>query len=192
MSETLRIFGTAWVLTQLASMVMLYIGSRFAGHPLLLRVGRLSHRQKLQALDSVWPLTRVRPAMERGDRLTCTVILASLIALKSVGCLALGIIVVFWLPLASLFVPAIVAVHDPDDTTLIPWIRHVATLQVTSHALAAAVGFALVRVGPANGTPLRVVVESNTVLVCAVMVISLALAVAAGRAEASGIMERGI
>ena len=59
-------------------------------------------------------------------------------------------------------------------------------------ALAAAVGFAVVRVGPANGTPLRVVVESNAVLVCAAMVISLAFAVAAGRAEASGIMERGI
>lgn len=192
MSDALRLFGMTWVLTQAGSMLMLHVGSRFAGHPLLLRLGTLAHRQKLQALDSVWPLTRLRRALERRDHIACTAILGSLIALKSVGCLALGIVVVFWLPAASLFVPTIVAVHDPDDTTLMPWVRRVATLQITSHALAASVGFMLVRMGPASGTPLRVAIESNAVLACVAMVTSLALAVAAGRVEALGIMERGI
>jgi hypothetical protein len=192
MSDALRYFAAAFLLTQAASLIMLHVGARFVGHRYLLRLGQISHRQKLSALDRIWPLTRVRRAVERDDLSECTAILASLIALKSAASLVFGVAMVFWLPFASLVVPAIVAVHDPDDATLESWVRMVATLQVTSHALGAALGFAIVVVGPLAGVSLASAVVANAWLCAAAVLASLAFAIAAGRAEASGLLERGI
>ena len=144
MNDVLRTFAVAWLATQAGSLLSLQVGARFVDNRHLLRLGALAHRQKLAALDRLWPLTRVRPAVERGQVGTCTVILSSLIAGKSAASLVFGIVMVFWLPIVSAMVPSIVAVHDPDDPSLGPWVRRVAALQVTSHALAAALGFALV------------------------------------------------
>lgn len=192
MSDGLWIFGVAWVLCQTASLLMLSVGSRFAGHRHLLRIGEVAHRRKMRALETVWPLTRVRPAVSRGDSWTCTVILSSLIILKSAASLVFGVVMVFWLPLASLVVPAIVAVHDPGDPGLSRWIRKVSVLQVTSHGLAAALGYAIALVGPLRGASIAGAIESESVLFVVVCIASLLFAVAAGRAEAAGIMKRGI
>ena len=192
MSDGLRIFGLVWVLTQVGSLLMLHIGSHLTGQRHLLRLGEIAHRQKLRGLTHTWPLTRIRPAVDRGDTMTCTLILSSLIVLKSVASLAFGIVMVFWLPFASLLVPAIVAVHDSDDATLGPWVRKVATLQVTSHTLAAALGFAIATVGPLDGTSIAAAIEANAALFLIVSGLSLDFAVAAGRLEASGVVERGI
>lgn len=192
MSNAWGILGLSWVLTQALSLLMLDIGSRFAGQRHLVELGRIAHRQKMRALERTWPLTRLRRAIQRRDQRSCTIILSSLIALKSLGCLVLGIVMVFWLPIASLFVPAIVAVHDPDDPSLAVWVRRVAALQVTSHALAAAVGFTVIVVGPIGRTPLPSVIATNAALFASVLMIALALAVVAGRVEAHGVVERGI
>ena len=192
MSDVLGLFIKAWALTQAASMLMLWLGSQYASHRYLLRLGRIAHRKKLLALDRVWPLTQIRPLVARGDAARCAVILSSLIVLKSVASLAFGVIVVFWLPFASLIVPAIIAMHDPNDPSLLPWVRRVAVLQITSHAMAAALGFALVAAGPLAGESLATAIGSNVSLLVLVCVSSLGFAVAAGSAEASGLMQRGI
>ncbi len=192
MNDVLGTFVVAWLITQLGSLMMLEIGTRVAGNRHLMRLGGVAHRQKMMALERVWPLTRIRAAVERGDAVKCTVILSSLIALKSAASFVFGIVMVFWLPIVSVIVPSIVAVHDPNDATLGPWVRRVATLQVTSHALAAALGFAMVVAGPLAERPLSSVMQSNTTLVVLASLTSLALALAAGKIEASGVVKRGI
>ncbi len=192
MTQVLTTFAVAWLATQAGSLIALEIGFRFTDNRHLVRIGALAHRKKMRALERVWPLTRIRPAVERGDAGACSVILSSLIALKSAASLAFGIVMVFWLPLASVMVPSIVAVHDPDDPTLLSWVRRVATWQVTSHALAAALGFALVVAGPLAERPLAEVLRSNVPLVVVASLASLAFALAAGKLEASGVVERGI
>ena len=192
MSDVFGLFIKAWALTQAASMLMLWLGSQCASHRYLLRLGRIAHRKKLLALDRVWPLTKIRPLVARRDAAGCAVILSSLIVLKSAASLAFGVIVVFWLPFASLLVPSIIAVHDQNDPSLLPWVRRVAVLQITSHAMAAALGFALVAAGPLTVESLATAIGSNVGLLVLVCVSSLGFAVAAGRAEASGLMQRGI
>lgn len=192
MSDVFGLFIKAWVISQAASMLMLWLGSLYSGHRYLLRLGEIAHRKKLSALDRVWPLTKIRPLVASRDAAGCTAILSSMIALKSAGSLAFGVFMVFWLPLASLVVPSIIAVHDPDDPSLLPWVQKVAALQITSHAVAAALGFALVVTGPLAGESLSATIGSNVALLVVVGVFSLVFAVAAGSAETSGLMKRGI
>jgi len=192
MTDVLETFCLAWILTQVGSFVMLEVGTRFADHRCLRWVGQRAHQQKMAALDRVWPLTRIRAAAARGDTRTCVTILGSLIAVKSAASLLFGLIMVFWLPLVSVMVPSIVAVHDPDDPSLLPWIRRVAALQVTSHALAAALGFALTLAGPLGDQPLSTLLQENIPLILIGSLASLAFAVAAGVFEARGVVQRGL
>ncbi|MEM9385993.1 MAG: hypothetical protein AAGA68_13090 [Pseudomonadota bacterium] len=192
MKSITGLFLLSWVLTQAASMFFLQVGERLAGWTPLRRVAESAHRKKLEALDRTWPLTRVRGAIARRDLRECTLILSGLIMVKSLGALLFGIVTVFWLPLASLFVPSIVAVHDPHDSKLREWIHRVAVRQVTSHALAAALGFALFYVGAIGGAGLSATLDSNLALLAVVLLASGGFAVAAGRLEAGGVLERGI
>ncbi len=192
MSDVLGLFIKAWVLTQAASILMLWLGSLFANHRYLLRLGQIAHRRKLVALDRVWPLTKIRPLLGRRDTAGCASILCSLIFLKSAASMAFGVVVVFWLPFASLLVPSIITVHDPNDPSLLPWVRRLAGLQVTSHAIAAAAGFAFVVAGPLAGESLATTIGSNVSLLVVAGVSSLGFAIAAGIAETSGLMQRGI
>ena len=192
MSDAARYFVFSLVGCQVLSMCALFVGARLIGRGVLDRLGRYAHRRKLQALESTWPLTRIRPAVERGDRATVATILGGLIALKSLLGLPLGILLVFWLPPASLLVPSIVAAHDSADPGLARWARHVATLQVTSHALAASVGFALAMAGPLAGEPVGSLLRTNLPWVVLSCVASMGFAVWAGRTEASGVLRHGI
>ena len=192
MNDAWTVFGFIWLLTQAASLAMMGIGVRYAAHRYLVTLGALAQRQKLQAMDRIWPLTRLRVAARQGQLAICTLILGGLIVLKSLACLLLGIVMVFWLPVASLMVPAIVAVHDPDDPTLMTWVRRVATLQLTSHALAAALGATLVLLGPLATKTLTQVIVDNDLLCGVVSVAAYGFALAAGRMEAAGVIERGI
>jgi len=192
MSPTIRLFVVAWILAQAVSMLMLRLGSRWTDRPLLRRLGEVSHRQKLQALDRVWPLTRLRGAIERRDTRSCTLILASLIALKSLGCFLLGLLMVFWLPIASLLVPAIVTAHDANDESLRRWAHRVATLQVTSHTIAAAMGFAVLTLEAFKTGAVIDALAAHLPLVAVAGLASLGFAIAAGRFEATGVIERGI
>ena len=79
-----------------------------------------------------------------------------------------------------------------DDPSLVPWVRKVAGLQITSHALAAALGFALALAGPLGDEPLARVVKANTFLILLASLASLAFALAAGVFEARGIVQRGL
>ena len=192
MNDTLLLFSTIWLLTQAASVLMLFIGSRYSNHHYLLKIGEIAHRKKVDALERVWPLTKIRSAVERHDALTCIVVLSSLIIVKSAASFVFGIIMVFWLPLASLIVPSIVAVHDPNDAGLLPWIKKVSLLQVTSHSLAAALGFVIFVGGLRSADPLPTIIWANLVLVTLVCIGSLGFAIAAGRAETAGVLQRGI
>ena len=132
-----------WGTTQTACMLMLWIGSQLKENRLFLWIGEVAHRRKMAALDRYWPLTLIRPAVKKGDLMTCMFVLSLLILLKSIFCLLLGLIVVFWLPFASLLIPSIVGAHKPGDKRLLRDVSWVALLQVTSHSTAAAIGFVL-------------------------------------------------
>ena len=67
-----------------------------------------------------------------------------------------------------------------------------AALQVTSHAVAAALGFTIVLTGPLAERSLSEALGSNVGLLVVASVVSLGFAFAAGRAEALGVVERGL
>jgi hypothetical protein len=192
MSDELVIFSLCWLLTQISSVLMLLVGVRYSNHSYLLKIAKIAHRKKLESLDRIWPLTKIRPAVARKDTIACSIIFSSLIIFKSVASLVFGILMVFWLPMASLVVPSIIAIHDPDDVSLLPWIKKVSFLQVTSHSLAAALGFVLIIAGPLSDEPLKMIILANLKLVVLVCIASLGFAVAAGRIEALGVIQRGI
>ncbi len=185
-------FLIAFLLAQLGSLLLLWIGSRIASHRWLMSVGRIAHQKKIRALDRYWPLTLIRPAVARGDQNTCAVVLTLLIVVKSAMCFVTGIVSVLWLPFASLIVPSIIAVHDPNNPGLVNKIQKVAMLQVTSHVLAAAFGFAIVVEVIFTDESVVRVLESNVLLLIVVLLLSSGFAIAAGKSEASGLMEHGI
>lgn len=169
----------------------LALGARWINHSALRRLGALAHAKKMRSLESVWPLTRIRPAVARGDVAGVMTIITALVALKSAACLIFGIVAVFWLPVASVIVPAIAAAEDPDDPELALWVQGVARLQVTSHVVAAALGFAVMVAGPLAGLPLGAVLGDHPLSTLAALALSAGFAVAAGRREAMGVVRRG-
>lgn len=196
MSEIVNLFLVVFIATQVASMFLLSLGARHLNNPHLIKIGKAAYKKKMKALDTMWPLTKIRPNIEAGNETACLVILSSLIALKSFVSFLFGIIMVVWLPLASIMTPAIIYVHDQDDPGLQPWVKKVATLQVTSHALAAALGATLFYLSyQKNGFDLGALWEeilSHGELVVLALGLSLVFAVLAGKEEASGIMKRGV
>jgi len=192
LSDEWMTFSLCWLLTQIFSVLMLFAGVRYSNHSYLLKIAKIAHHKKMESLERVWPLTKIRPAVARKDAVTCSIILSSLIIFKSVASLVFGILMVFWLPLASFVVPSIIAIHDPDDTSLLPWVKKVSLLQVTSHSLAASLGFVLILAGPLSDESLKTIIVANFELVILVCVASLGFAIAAGRTEAIGIIQRGI
>jgi hypothetical protein len=171
------------------SLGSLWLGPRMIDRPLLRRLGGISHAKKIRALDSMWPMTLVRPAIGRKDHATVATILVGLVALKSAASFVFGLLVIFWLSVASLVVPAIVAAHDGDTHVPSDWVQAVARLQVTSHAMAAALGFAVTLAGPLAGRSPGSVLNENAGVVLTGAVLS---AVAAGLREAAGVATRGI
>lgn len=188
----LQIVLPVWLITQVASVMMLWLGSRIQEKRFVSWFGKIAHTRKLDALDRYWPLTLIRPAVERKEVATCTAILSILIAFKSAGCCLLGFAVVFWLPFASLLMPAIVARHSPGDRQLLTSVRRVAALQLTSHTLAAAVGFAIVAISIGNELPLVDVITSNGITIGFWIVGSLVFAVIAGLAETKMLLRHGL
>jgi hypothetical protein len=182
----------AFARSEAASLGGLTLGGRLIDRPLLRRLGALSHPKKMRALDTVWPMTRIRPALRRGDVATVAAIITSLVLLKSLASLVLGLVTVIWLPLASLIVPTIIAAEDPDDVALRGWVQSVARLQVTSHVVAAAFGLAVTVAGPLAGRSLTGVIREHARLTVTALALSVGFAIAAGRREALGLVERGV
>jgi len=181
-----------WATLQSTCLVMLWIGSQVAGHRLLQHLGQIAHKRKLAALNRIWPLTLIRPALVQNDVLTCAVVLSSLIVLKSVACLMLGCIVAFWLPFASLLVPSIVAVHKPGDLALRANILKVAAFQVTSHALAAALGFSIVSISFHTDVSLVTTIADLSIPIIIGSTASIGLAIAAGKYETNMLFRHGL
>ncbi len=192
MADVGSMFAGAFVLSELASLRGLWLGRRMIQQPWLRQFGAKSHASKMRALATKWPLTRIRPAIARGDVGTVTVIVTSLVVLKSFGSMIFGLLTVFWLPIASLTVPSVIAAEDPNDAELLAWAQGVARLQVTSHVIAAALGFAVTVAGPIAGIHVFQVLQDNPALSVVAMVLSLVFAVAAGRREAQGLVTRGV
>lgn len=192
MTDEILFFGTCWLLTQTISVLMLLVGARYSSHHYLLKIGKIAHQKKMNSLERIWPMTKIRPAVARKDALVCNIILSTLIILKSVASCVFGIVMVFWLPLASLLVPSIITIHNPNDAGLKTWIKKVSLLQVTSHSLAAALGFVLYVLGPLADQSLTSIIFANLTLVLSVCFASLVFAIAAGWAETKGIIQRGI
>ena len=65
-------------------------------------------------------------------------------------------------------------------------------LQITSHTLAAAIGFAIVIEVIHSGESVIDVSKSRASMVSIVFFLSVGFALAAGKSEASGLMKRGI
>lgn len=183
--------GATFLIAELLCLAMLTLGHRLAGHRQLRPVAQALHRQKMRALER-WPLTRVRRAVESGDQLTATSILSLLILLKSAAVLLLGVVMLFWLPLAALLLPTLVAAHDSEDRQLQRWASRLAALQITSHVLAATVGFVLTVRGPLAGAPLSHLTSNHALPVAVVLLGSVVFAVAAGRREALGLLHHGV
>jgi hypothetical protein len=138
--EPLATVLIVWLVCQLCALAMLQLGSNYIENKTLLRLGNLAHKQKMKALQSYWPLNRIRPAMANSNIVLCQIILTSLIALKSLMSFAFGALIVFWLPLAAFLVPSIITIHQPGNIQLIAKVKRIARWQVTSHTLAAAIG----------------------------------------------------
>lgn len=192
MLSMLQILLPVWLVAQLTSAISLHLGSRVAGSRLLTRLGQIAHKRKLAALDCLWPLTLIRPAVSRNDSVTISVLLVSLIVLKSLFCLVLGVVAVFWLPFASLLIPSIVTTHKPGDSQLLAIVRRIALLQVTSHTIAAATGFSVVAVSVWKNVS---ILEASNELVVVILVglfESSVFAFAAGRAETTMLLRHGI
>ncbi|RLA05492.1 MAG: hypothetical protein DRQ47_01030 [Gammaproteobacteria bacterium] len=192
MNDFTILFIEVWLLSQIICIVMLKLGARNLNNRLLLKIGDLAYRKKLNALEKVWPLTKIKQLIASKDTLMCTVILSSLILLKSIASLVFGIIMIFWLPLASFIVPSIITIHAPNDQQQLNWIQKVSMLQVTSHSLAAALGFVMFVLGPMAEMPLLNLIQSNFELTTLVSLGSFCFAIAAGKAETNGIIHRGI
>jgi hypothetical protein len=179
-------------LSEAASLGGLMLGGRMLDRPLLRRLGAQSHAKKMRALDAVWPMTRIRPALQRGDAATVVAIITALVLLKSLASLVFGLLMVVWLPVASLIVPTIIAAEDPDDVDLRGWVQGVARLQVTSHVAAAALGFAATAAGPLAGRSVTAIIGENAGLTVVALALSVGFAIAAGRREALGVVRRGV
>ncbi|WP_223789054.1 hypothetical protein [Marinicella meishanensis] len=136
-------FLALWLVCQLLAWLMLRWGSHCINHPLMRRLGHLAHQQKMRALVKIWPLNRLIPALNQHHIRRCQVIITGLIMVKSLLCLVLGVVMIIWLPLAAFVVPAIITEHDPADQHLQTVVHRIAFWQVTSHALAAAMGAVL-------------------------------------------------
>jgi len=72
------------------------------------------------------------------------------------------------------------------------WIFKVSILQVTSHSMAAALGFTLYIFGPMTESSLSILAQSNFIIIFLICLCSLGFAIAAGKTEAEGIIQRGI
>jgi len=192
MPEVGSMVAGAFALSELASLRGLWLGKRMIQQPWLKQFGAKSHASKMKALATKWPLTLIRPAVRRGDVGTVTLIVTLLVVLKSLGSMIFGLLTVFWLPIASLTVPSVIAAEDPGDPELLAWAQGVARLQVTSHVIAAALGFAVTVAGPLAGIHVFQVLRENVEVSVVALVLSLVFAVAAGRREAQGIVKRGV
>lgn len=182
----------AFALSEAGSLLALGLGRRLRMTPVLARLGNEAHARKLRSLDSLWPLTLVRTAAARGAGGTITVVLTALILIKSALTFVFGLIAVFTLPLSSLVVPAIAAAEAPDDRALHASLERISVLQVTSHVLAAAAGFAIALRGPLAGRPVSGVTAENGAVILAVLALSVVFAIAAGRREARLVLQRGV
>lgn len=196
MSDILIMFLGVFVATQVASMILLSLGARHLNNPHLMKIGQAAHKKKMKALDTMWPLTKIRGHIEAGNETACILILSTMIAFKSLVSFLFGIIMVVWLPVASLMTPAIIHVHDQDDPDLQAWVKKVAILQVTSHAIAAALGASFIIILYKNSSLELAAFWAETLahksLVIFAFGLSFAFAILAGKEEASGIMKRGI
>lgn len=179
--------AVAVLLAEVLALSALRVGGRWVGRPALGPLGRVLARGKTRSLQR-WPLTRLRAAVERGDAPPVRGIVTALIAAKSAASFVGGIVVLPWLPLAALLVPAIVAAHDPGNAALQGWARRVGGWQVTSHVLAAAPGFAVVWHGPLQGRPLRETLAAHALPIVVLLVLSALCAAVAGRIEADGLL----
>jgi hypothetical protein len=195
-SEILIQFLFILAATEVASILFLYMGSALLDNPILLKLGEKAHVKKIKALDKMWPLTKIRPALAENNPRAVTKILSGLIILKSIMSFFFGILMVVWLPLSSLMVPSIIHLHDPNDPSLQQWVKRVSFFQITSHAVAAALGATLFLEGYMDGSiDFAVVVSAmneNMTLVIIVLFASLLFALFAGKVETDGIFKRGI
>lgn len=107
--------------------------------PWLRAVGRKMYEQKMAMLEKP-PLKQYHEAV-KGQKFTFGLaIITFLILLKSFGCALLGLITVFYLPLGVGTIPPLAAQHG-DRPGLRRWVASVTGWQLTSHLLAACIGF---------------------------------------------------
>ncbi len=179
----------ATVVVALGSWAGYLLGAGVADRPALAGLGRRLYRQKLDALSRA-PLNRYAAAVRRGDLATGTLILAALILAKSLFSGLLGLLVVPYLPLAMVLIPALARAADVE-TGPTSWLIRVSALQMASHGLAAAVGFAATLTWLLTGRSPLAVASASSALTAALLLGSAVTGVLAARLEAVGHIRHG-
>ena len=192
MTLGLEFFLQVWIPAEAVSLLSLWLGFRLADRPLLLRIGKVAHDRKLRSLERTWPLTLLPKAIERKNVALTSAILSALIVTKSIAALLFGAIMIFWLPFAAGVVPSIITFHDPGNARLRSRMAGVSVLQITSHTLAAALGFVWTIRWLPLGAPIEPAVMNGPFLAVVVCGLSVVLAVAAGRLEALAVHRFGL
>ena len=128
------------VLCGAASIVAYWLGARvFHNSGWFIAIGKKLHAQKLAQMDRQ-PLKYYRDAASQGKFWRGFTIIAAAILFKSVVCGLMGVLIIFYLPLGVLVIPALARQHGERDG-MRRWVAQVTVLQASSHVLAAGVGF---------------------------------------------------
>ncbi|WP_420640447.1 amidohydrolase family protein [Candidatus Leptofilum sp.] len=171
---------------ELACLLAVWVGWRFGpGFAFTRRLAQQIYDRKIEAMETSAPLKAYRRAIDEGRTSAGLTILSVLIGLKSLGAFVMGLVMVFWLPFATLFLmPGIVDAHDSGEGEKSRRVfARVTLMQVTSHAVAAALGFVLTRWWWASEVSLATSVVQNWLVLCAGLVVSMLFAVWAGWLE---------
>ncbi len=172
--QTLAVFAT--VLAGIASLIAYWLGaSVFSGTGWLEAIGRKLHEQKIAQIARQ-PLKFYREAAAAGRFGLGFAIIATGILLKSLVSGLVGLIVIFYLPLGVMTIPALATQHGEREG-MRRWVARVTVLQTTSHLLAAAVGFSAAWLWlRTDVNPLEIVGGSPTftvLMLCASLVVGL-------------------
>ncbi len=179
-------FLEALVVLELICLLAVWIGWRFGpGMAWTRRLAQQIYHKKIQAMEKSPPLIMYKRAVDEGRNGVGLAILTILISLKSLGAMVMGIIMVFWLPLATLLLmPGIIDAHQPGEAAKARQkFAEVTIAQVSSHAIAAALGYALTKTWWASDTGLWALIVQNSTTVIWTLAASLLVAVLAAWLE---------
>jgi imidazolonepropionase-like amidohydrolase len=174
------------ILVELICLLAVWLGWRFGpGIPWTRKMAVQMHQRKMEAMEKSPPLILYKRSVDEGRHGLGLMILSTLISLKSLGAAVMGIIMVYWLPLATmLLMPGIIETHRPEQSAFARRVfARVTIAQVTSHAIAAALGFVLTRTWWVSETGFWTLISQNMPTITAALAGSFLVAILAAWLE---------